>query len=507
MNKFKTFLKIMGKRIVLFVLIPLALFVVVCKSSNSQEIASSNIVGQIFGEQITEGEFNYYLKTSSMFSRSGNSDTERDEDMVRQDAWVNMIYLREAKKIGIKVSKEDFKKELTRLMDEKNIEYGTDAYYLWVTKVLKEDLSVFERRIEDLLIVNEFMSIKTQPEVTVTDEEMKQKFLNQYSSFESEYVSADSEESALKLVDEVKRNPKIWKVKYDEGKEKGQKGAAWINMMSLEALIDLWKIPKEDAYRILSHNKGDFIAAKFYYDYAVFRLLNKREADISKYDDKKKKYYKDMMTSVRKRKIVKDYFEDLFERADYKDYVAEKKLAAKKDELKKKSRVILQTNKGDIEVKLYVDEAPMACENFIGLVEKGYYNGIIFHRVVKDFMIQGGDPTGTGQGGDSIWGKPFADEVSDELLFDKKGLLAMANSGANTNKSQFFITVKDTPWLNKKHTIFGEVVLGYDIVRKIENTPIDDSSKPKEEQKIIKAYIKKNFDNKSEEGVKNDVKE
>ncbi|MCK5491544.1 MAG: peptidylprolyl isomerase [Candidatus Omnitrophica bacterium] len=210
------------------------------------------------------------------------------------------------------------------------------------------------------------------------------------------------------------------------------------------------------------------------------------------------------MISGRKRKIVQDYFEDLFERADFKDFVAEKKLAEKKIELKKKSRIILGTNKGDIELDLYVDEAPLACENFIGLVEKGYYNGIIFHRVVKDFMIQGGDPTGTGQGGDSIWEKPFIDEVNDKLLFDKKGLLAMANSGPNTNKSQFFITVKETPWLNKKHTIFGEIISGYDIVEKIENAEVDGSNKPKEEQKIIKAYIKVNNDNKSKEGEKDD---
>ncbi|MCK5393323.1 MAG: peptidylprolyl isomerase [Candidatus Omnitrophica bacterium] len=179
-------------------------------------------------------------------------------------------------------------------------------------------------------------------------------------------------------------------------------------------------------------------------------------------------------------------------------------MAEKKIELKKKSRIILGTNKGDIELDLYVDEAPLACENFIGLVEKGYYNGIIFHRVVKDFMIQGGDPTGTGQGGDSIWEKPFIDEVNDKLLFDKKGLLAMANSGPNTNKSQFFITVKETPWLNKKHTIFGEIISGYDIVEKIENAEVDGSNKPKEEQKIIKAYIKVNNDNKSKEGEKDD---
>jgi peptidylprolyl isomerase len=154
------------------------------------------------------------------------------------------------------------------------------------------------------------------------------------------------------------------------------------------------------------------------------------------------------------------------------------------------SHIVLETNQGNIEIKLMPLAAPRACENFFGLVKKGYYNGIIFHRVIKNFMIQGGDPTGTGTGGDSIWGRPFADEVSPDLQFDKKGLVAMANSGPNTNGSQFFITTAKTPWLNMKHTIFGEVVSGYEVVQKIENIPTDSSDRPVSEQRIIRAYIK-----------------
>ncbi len=152
--------------------------------------------------------------------------------------------------------------------------------------------------------------------------------------------------------------------------------------------------------------------------------------------------------------------------------------------------VVLETNQGAIEIKLMTDMAPKTCDNFMGLIEKGYYDGIIFHRVIKSFMVQGGDPTGTGMGGNSIWGKPFEDEVSASVKFDKPGLLAMANSGPNTNGSQFFITTAPTPWLNMKHTIFGEVVVGYDVVQKIENTTIGPSDKPIQDQKILKAYIK-----------------
>ena len=152
---------------------------------------------------------------------------------------------------------------------------------------------------------------------------------------------------------------------------------------------------------------------------------------------------------------------------------------------------VLETTQGVIEIKLMPEVAPKTCKNFIGLIEKGYYNGIIFHRVIKDFMIQGGDPTGTGSGGISIWGEYFEDEVDPAVEFDKPGLVAMANAGPNTNGSQFFITTKSTPWLNMRHTIFGEVVSGYDTVQKIESVGTDSSDRPLKEQKIIKAYIKK----------------
>ncbi|RKY31828.1 MAG: peptidylprolyl isomerase [Candidatus Omnitrophota bacterium] len=156
----------------------------------------------------------------------------------------------------------------------------------------------------------------------------------------------------------------------------------------------------------------------------------------------------------------------------------------------KNKNVVLETNQGAIEIKLMPEAAPKACENFIKLVNKGYYNGLIFHRVIKDFMIQGGDPTGTGMGGESIWGEPFQDEVHVDLKFDRPGLVAMANAGPNTNGSQFFITTVATPWLNMQHTIFGEVVSGFEVVQRIESASTSTENRPIVEQKIIKAYLK-----------------
>jgi len=152
--------------------------------------------------------------------------------------------------------------------------------------------------------------------------------------------------------------------------------------------------------------------------------------------------------------------------------------------------VVFETSKGKIVFEMYPDIAPKTVENFVGLVKKGYYDGVIFHRVIKNFMIQGGDPTGTGRGGNSLWGKPFEDEFKPGVVFDRNGLLAMANAGRNTNGSQFFITTKATPWLNGRHTIFGTVLEGFSVVKKIENTNVDGRDKPIEDIKIIKAYTK-----------------
>ena len=154
-----------------------------------------------------------------------------------------------------------------------------------------------------------------------------------------------------------------------------------------------------------------------------------------------------------------------------------------------KKTVVFETNLGTIEMTLMPDVAPKACENFEGLVNRGYYNGISFHRVIKNFMIQGGDPTGTGAGGQSIWNKTFEDEYSPKVKFDRPGLLAMANRGPSTNGSQFFITTALTPWLTGKHTIFGEVTAGMDIVRKIEATATQ-NDRPINAVVIKKAYVK-----------------
>ena len=156
---------------------------------------------------------------------------------------------------------------------------------------------------------------------------------------------------------------------------------------------------------------------------------------------------------------------------------------------KENFNVILETTQGNVEIELMPGIAPLAVANFVGHIESGYYNDLIFHRVIEGFMVQGGDPLGNGTGGESIWGKNFPDEFSPQARFDTEGLLAMANSGPMTNGSQFFITTSMPEWLNDKHTIFGKVVEGYDNVKKIEGVEKGAGDKPVEDQKIVKAYI------------------
>lgn len=152
---------------------------------------------------------------------------------------------------------------------------------------------------------------------------------------------------------------------------------------------------------------------------------------------------------------------------------------------------VLQTTMGVIEIELYADKAVKTVQNFVGLAEKKYYDGVIFHRVIDNFMIQGGDPTGTGMGGESIWGKPFEDEVRTGLKHTSEGILSMANAGPNTNGSQFFITLKDTPWLDGKHTVFGKVINGIDVVRAIGKVKTNQNDKPLTDVVMQKVTIEK----------------
>ena len=179
---------------------------------------------------------------------------------------------------------------------------------------------------------------------------------------------------------------------------------------------------------------------------------------------------------------------------------------------------IITTTMGAIKIKFFSKEAPKAVENFTGLASSGYYNGLIFHRIINDFMIQGGDPLGNGTGGQSIWKKPFEDEFS-ENLHNYRGALSMANSGPNTNGSQFFIVQKNkvednlqlwmrqngfdqelidsymknggTPWLDNKHTVFGQVFEGMDVVDQIAAVKTDANGKPAPDIKIDKIEITK----------------
>ncbi|GAA5929415.1 hypothetical protein JCM3775_002335 [Rhodotorula graminis] len=150
---------------------------------------------------------------------------------------------------------------------------------------------------------------------------------------------------------------------------------------------------------------------------------------------------------------------------------------------------VLQTSMGDVAFELYDEHAPKTCRNFRELCKRGYYSGTVFHRIIADFMIQGGDPTGTGRGGVSIYGDKFEDEIHPDLRFTGAGILAMANSGPNSNGSQFFITLAPTPHLDRKHTIFGRVASGMQVVQRLGAVVTDGEDRPKENIRVIKSRV------------------
>nr|QBH72998.1 putative mitochondrial ribosomal protein S24 [Isotomurus palustris] len=149
----------------------------------------------------------------------------------------------------------------------------------------------------------------------------------------------------------------------------------------------------------------------------------------------------------------------------------------------------VKTSMGDFTVELYYAHAPKTCKNFEELCRRGYYDGTVFHRVIRDFMIQGGDPTGTGRGGASIYGKQFEDEIHPDLKHTGAGIFSMANSGPNSNGSQFFITLGPCQWLDGKHSIFGRVKSGMHVVKRIGSVETDANDNPIDSVRIVSTTI------------------
>lgn len=155
--------------------------------------------------------------------------------------------------------------------------------------------------------------------------------------------------------------------------------------------------------------------------------------------------------------------------------------------------VTLHTTHGDLKIEVFCEAVPKAAENFLALCASNYYDGSIFHRNIKAFMVQTGDPSGSGKGGQSIWGAPFSDEIRSTLKFNARGIVAMANSGPDTNKSQFFITYSKQPHLDGKYTIFGKVIDGVDsTLDAMERVPVNNKNRPLSEIKLINVTIHAN---------------
>ena len=469
----------------------------------ARETTGLEVVGEAFGKLIAADEFAYDYKTAVLFTRREQPDKDgkpkpRTDEEIRREAWQNLVFLREADRLVIRVDRVELHNELARLLSEQHLTVGSKEYQEWVVSRVKEDVPTFERRVEDVLRVNALLKMKSDPDVTVTDADVREQFLSERNMVEAEYIQFGSQQEAEAFLARLRQDASIWKETFDRRRsESGRDGAAWIGLMSIEMVSRLWDMPKEEVARVQGSDEGAFVVARRGRGEAVFRVLHTRTASFESLDEKERVPLRSRTTMMKKRQAAQAYFDELFARAKLRDYEQERREEAKRtsqastvSRLAARSQVVLRTTHGEIELRLWPEVAPKACENFIGLIERGYYNGLTFHRVIKAFMIQGGDPTGTGTGGQSLWGKSFEDETRADVTFNRPGLLAMANAGPHTNGSQFFITTVPTPWLNGKHTIFGEVVAGLDVVKGIEGVPTDSASKPLEAQQIITAAIK-----------------
>src|SRR3989338_3022379 len=399
----------MGKSpIVLRRTLVLAFFVVfsiACPIGAYSEEVPADIVGNVFERPVTKSEFDFVYKTETIFSLSGKESLSDEER--RKETWKNIVLLREAENRRIEAGPGEVRAELERLLAEKKVSYGSLAYHEWVEQSFQEDSSVFERRVRDLLNIKKVVQeLLETPSAVISDAELRQKFLNQYNSMATEFVHFPTLGEAQAFY--RKTGPRAW----DEGKAKDPKFATPTGHISLEAVIDLWQVPLKDAYRIHSMKPGSIAApVGMRQGYGVFRLIEKKNADLSQYTENKKKEYRDLLTQVYTYNRRQKAMQDVFDKAKIEDHKTDKVL-------------VFQTSAGNFEVKLFSSVAPKACENMLKLAEKGYYDGTVFHRVIQGFMVQGGDPQGTGYGGGSVWGKSFEDEFSDKLRFDRKGLLA-----------------------------------------------------------------------------------
>ncbi|KNE58364.1 peptidyl-prolyl cis-trans isomerase-like 3 [Allomyces macrogynus ATCC 38327] len=154
--------------------------------------------------------------------------------------------------------------------------------------------------------------------------------------------------------------------------------------------------------------------------------------------------------------------------------------------------VTLHTDLGDIKIEIFCESVPKTAENFLALCASGYYDGCLWHRNIKGFMIQTGDPTGTGKGGQSIWGGKFEDEIRSTLKHNARGIVSMANSGPDTNGSQFFITYAKQPHLDAKYTVFGKVIDGIDVLDEFEKVPVDSKNRPTKQLRLQRVTIHAN---------------
>lgn len=294
----------------------IAVVLALAAPGRATEPGGSEVIGEAFGRPVTAAEFEDCEKTVRWLSRGGQRD--RSDEEIRRQAWDHLVYLQEAKRLGLQVKPEDVEVELTPLMKGLGVT-SPDRYAAWTSSTLHESLDAFKRRIEELLLVEKLKEFKADLEVTVSEEEIRQKFLNEQNQIETEYIVFASQDEAESFAELLKQEPFLWKPAYDGNRKEGQRRAAWINFMTLEAYIELWKVPREDAYRTLEAGEGAFVPGRLTYGDVVFRVLQVRHAKLEDLETRRD-YYTQAAQQRKKYQVQQTYLEDLKARARVRDY-------------------------------------------------------------------------------------------------------------------------------------------------------------------------------------------
>lgn len=280
----------------------------------AERAAGLEFVGEVFGRPVAASEFAYYTKTASLFTLTGLPVEERTDEAVRREAWQDLLFIHEADRLGIDVSRAEIEAQISRLLAQQGVVYGSPEYVDWVAVALQEDVETFERRVETLLRIQELLKWKLDPEVAVSQQDVDEWLFRQHNALAGELLAFQTRAGAEAFLAALQREPSIWP------------GGIRISLMTAGAIMDIWQIPEEDLQRLLRTDSiGTWTLVNSDYGPAVFWLLAKQSAPPETFAPVRRQRCLELLQLIKKRQAASAYLDDLLRRARYRDYALEQK--------------------------------------------------------------------------------------------------------------------------------------------------------------------------------------